>query len=82
MTDWIQAAVVKRAFDLGLTAYAATQAANHAAAQRATGNKAKNPEAWTISEDAVRAYMAGRSSMGSHKLQHLLDALGLAIVVK
>lgn len=32
-----------------------------------------------VSDDHVRAYMDGRKSMTSALLQHVLDALGLAI---
>ena len=35
-----------------------------------------------VSEDHVQAYLTRRKSMGSHKLQHVLRALGLAIVVE
>jgi hypothetical protein len=35
-----------------------------------------------VSEDHVRAYLTRRKSMGSHKLQHVLKALGLVIVAK
>lgn len=62
MTDWIQAAVIARAAELDLTAYAIA---------KATGGK--------VSEDHVRDYLTQRKSMGSHKLQHVLDVLGLAI---
>jgi hypothetical protein len=32
-----------------------------------------------VSEDHVRAYLTHQKSMGSHKLQHVLTALGLKI---
>lgn len=37
---------------------------------------------WQVSEDHVRAYLGRRKSMGSHKLQHLLTALGLELRAK
>ena len=33
-----------------------------------------------VSEDHVRDYLTRRKSMGSHKLQHVLKALGLTVV--
>jgi hypothetical protein len=32
-----------------------------------------------VSEDHVRAYLTHAKSMGSHKLQHVLKALGLSV---
>jgi len=61
--DWIQEAVIARAGELGLSAYAVA---------KATGG--------AVSEDHVLAYLSGRKSMGSHKLQHVLRALSLVIV--
>jgi hypothetical protein len=60
--DWIAAAVIARAGELGLSAYAIS---------KATGG--------AVSADHVLAYLAGRKSMGSHKLQHVLRALSLTI---
>jgi hypothetical protein len=34
---------------------------------------------WRVSVDHVRSYLDRRSSMGSHKLQHVLSVLGLTI---
>jgi hypothetical protein len=41
------------------------------AVSKATGNR--------VSEDHVRAYVTKAKSMGSHKLQYLLQALGLTV---
>lgn len=60
--DWIQARVIARAAELGLTSYAIA---------KATDGK--------VSEDHVRNYLTRSSSMGSHKLQHVLKVLGLTI---
>lgn len=60
--DWIQEAVIARAAELGLTAYALA---------KLTGG--------AVSEDHVKDYLERRKSMGSHKLQHLLAALGLTV---
>jgi hypothetical protein len=35
---------------------------------------------WAVSEDHVQAYLTRRKSMGSHKLQHVLAALGQVVV--
>lgn len=61
--DAIQEAVISRAAELGMTAYAIAKATDGA-----------------VTETHVRDYMQRRSSMGSHKLQHVLTALGLVIV--
>lgn len=61
--DWVQEAVIARAAELQLSAYALAQA---------TG--------WAVSPDHVLAYLNRKKSMGSHKLQHLLRALGLSVV--
>jgi hypothetical protein len=79
--DDIQEAVIAAAAELCLTAYALTQEANRAAAMRARAMGAPDPESWTISEDAVRAYLTRRSSMGTHKVQYLMWALGLRITM-
>jgi hypothetical protein len=63
--DWLQAAVVARAKELDLTAYAIA---------RDTG--------WAVSADHVQAYLTGKKSMGSHKLQHVLRVLKLRVVVE
>lgn len=63
-SDWIQARVISRAEELGLTAYAIAKASGGA-----------------VSEDHVQAYLTRRKSMGSHKLQHVLRALGLELTV-
>lgn len=60
--DWIQAAVIRQAEKLELTAYRI--------AQLTGGN---------VSEDHVRDYLTRKKSMGSHKLQHVLKALGLTV---
>jgi predicted transcriptional regulator len=58
--DWIQAAVVARTAQLGLTGVELA---------RRSG----------VSQPHVADYLAGRSTMGSWKLQHVLTALGLAL---
>lgn len=60
--DEIQEAVIARARERNMTAYAVAMATEG-----------------RVSENAVREYMARRASMGSHKLQHVLRALGLTI---
>jgi hypothetical protein len=62
--DWVQARVIARAAELGLTAYAVA---------KLTGG--------AVSEDHVHAYLTRRKSMGSHKLQHVLRALGLTLTL-
>ena len=37
---------------------------------------------WAVSEQHARDFIAGRKSMGSRKLQHILAALGLELVGK
>lgn len=61
-SDWIQARVIARARDLGLT--------SGAIARRIGG---------LVSENHIRCYLGKTKSMGSHKLQHVLSALGLTI---
>lgn len=63
--DWIQSAVIRRARELDLTAYAIAKLTNG-----------------RVSEDHVKKYLDKRASMGSHKLQHVLKALGLDIYVR
>ena len=63
--DWIQSAVISRARELSLTAYAIAKLTNGA-----------------VSADHVKDYLERRKSMGSHKLQHVLAVLGLAISAK
>lgn len=60
--DWLQQAVIARANELGMTAYAIAKAS-----------------AGKVSENHVHCYLTGRKSMGSHKLQHVLAALGLEL---
>jgi len=66
--DDIQDAVIARAAELGLTAYAI------AAATRTD----LHPRG--VSERHVREYLGRRASMGSHRLQHVLRVLGLAVM--
>jgi hypothetical protein len=63
--DWIQAAVIDRANELGLSSYEIA---------KRTGGR--------VSEDHVRDYVMGAKSMGSHKLQHVMKALGLTIAIE
>lgn len=63
--DWIQAAVIARADELGLSSYAIAKATNG-----------------KVSEDHVRNYLTRSSSMGSHKLQHVLKVLDMDVVVR
>jgi hypothetical protein len=44
-----------------------------------TAYKVAQATGGAVSEEHVRNYLQRRKSMGSHKLQHVLDALGLAI---
>lgn len=59
LSDTMQEAVIARARDLDLTAYAIAKATEGA-----------------VSEDHVKKYLDRRSSMGSHKLQHVIRVLG------
>ena len=61
--DQIQESVIARAAKLGLSAY----------------EIAKRAGAGLVSQDHVKNYMERRSSMGSHKLQHVLRVLNLKI---
>ena len=60
--DWLQEAVIARAAELGLTAYAVA---------KLTGDH--------VTADHVKDYLERRKSMGSHKLQAVLLALGMKI---
>lgn len=60
--DLVQEAVIARAEQLGLTAYAIA---------KLTGG--------AVSPDHVKDYLERRKSMGSHKLQHVLTAIGLGV---
>lgn len=61
--DWLQATVIRRAAELGMTAGAISDA---------THGK--------VSRQHVHAYLTKQASMGSHKLQHVLLALGLGLM--
>lgn len=67
--DWIQARVIARAKELGWP----RSLSSYEIAKRSDGG---------VSEDHVHAYLTRSKSMGSHKLQHVLTALGLSLVAE
>lgn len=81
LSDWIQEAVIERADELGLTAYALAKAATAIAAKQRgdVPNVPGDEGQWSVSQNAVRQYLQRRSSMGSHKLQYVLEALGITL---
>jgi hypothetical protein len=67
--DWVQARVIERAKELGWP----RSLSSYEIAKRSDGG---------VSEDHVHAYLTRSKSMGSHKLQHVLTALGLTLAAE